>query len=160
MIWPTRLRGLSEANGSWKIICICAAHRAQVAARPADELLACESHRAGRRGRQLQDRPAQRRLAAPGFADQPECFAFAEREADAVDRAHPCDLAVDDHARLDREVLDEVGHLEQQDRPQPWCATRPATVALTSASSQHRSRCVPPVRASSGGSSVHFVEHV
>jgi hypothetical protein len=23
MIWPTRLRGFSDANGSWKIICTC-----------------------------------------------------------------------------------------------------------------------------------------
>ena len=50
------------------------AHRAQVATRPADQFLAGEPHRPGRRGRQLQDRPAQRRLAASGFAYQARVF--------------------------------------------------------------------------------------
>ena len=35
MIWPTRRRGFSEANGSWNTICICAAQRLHLlAARP------------------------------------------------------------------------------------------------------------------------------
>ena len=81
--------------------------------RPADEFLALELDRTRRRRGELQDRPAQRGLAATGFADQAQRLALVDGEADAVDGLHPADLAVDDDSRLDREVLDQVRHFEQ-----------------------------------------------
>ena len=113
-IWPTRLRGFSDANGSWKIICIW--RRSGRSSRRDRPTSSSPRNRTDPDVgvRQLEDRPAQRRLAAAGFADQTECFAFAQGQADAVDRAHPGDLALDHHPRLDREVLDEVGDLQQR----------------------------------------------
>ena len=58
---------------------------------------------------ELQHRAAEGRLAAAGLADEAERLAGGDREADAVDRPHPPDLAIDQHPGLDREVLDEVG---------------------------------------------------
>ena len=43
--------------------------------------------------RRVQDLHDRRRLAAAGFADQPERLALADVEADAVDRAHRADAA-------------------------------------------------------------------
>ena len=94
-----------------------APNRSELAPVPSDEFLAAEPHRARGRRRQLQDGPTQRRLSATGFADQAQCLTLVEGEAHAVHRPHPADLAVDEDARLDREVLDEVGHLEQWRRP-------------------------------------------
>ena len=53
-----------------------------------------------------------RRFAAAGFADQPQRFALADREADAVDGMHGADAAAQD-AAAHRVMLDEVGDLEQ-----------------------------------------------
>ena len=114
MIWPTRLRGFSEAYGSWKTIWICR-RTGRSPARASDQFLAGEPHRARRWRGQLQYRPAQRRFAAAGFADQAQRLARVDVvPADAVDRVDAADLAVDHHSRLDREVLDQVGHLEQR----------------------------------------------
>ena len=77
MIWPTRLRGFSDAYGSWKIICICAAQRAQARAATGRPAPAPRNRTDPEVGvRQLQDRPAQRRLAAAGFADQAQRLAL------------------------------------------------------------------------------------
>ena len=114
MIWPTRLRGFSEAYGSWKIICIW--------------------RRIGRRSRR--DRPTS---SSPTNRTDPEVGVVSCRIArHSVDLPQPdsptspsvspslrvrltpstartrADLAVDHDARLDREVLDEVGHLQQR----------------------------------------------
>src|SRR3954468_20706453 len=88
-------------------------HRTQAAPRSPDELLAAEPDRPRRRGGQLQNRSAQRRLAAAGFAHQAEGLALVDVQADAVDRLDVGNRAVDHDARLDGKVLDEVGHLEQ-----------------------------------------------
>ena len=117
MIWPTRLRGFSDANGSWKIICI--SRRSGRSSRRERPVMSSPPNRTEPSSRlgQLQDRPAQRRLAAARLAHQPERLALAQREADVVHRLHPGDLAVDHDSRLDREVLDEVGRPRGADRP-------------------------------------------
>ena len=112
-ICPTRWRGLRDAYGSWKIICI--SRRSGCIARPrsADDLLPFEAHRAGGGRDQLQDGAAERRFAGARLADEAECLAFLDGEADAVDGAHAANFVVEDDAGLDREVLDEVADLEQ-----------------------------------------------
>ena len=89
-----------------------AAQRTQIATGAAHQFLALEAHRARRRRHQLQDRPAQCRLAATGFAYQAECFALIQGEADSVDGTYLGYFAVDHGAGLDREMLDEVGDLQ------------------------------------------------
>ena len=86
MISPTVMRGLSEASGSWKTICIASRLRPHALRARAGR----DPRRARRRGpgvrQQLQHRAPERRLAAAGFADEPERLAGAEVEAHAVDR--------------------------------------------------------------------------
>ncbi len=56
-----------------------------------DELASAVADRAGDRrrvGKQAEHAAAERRLAAARLADQPECLAGADREADAVDGAN------------------------------------------------------------------------
>ena len=85
------MRGLSEANGSWKTICIerrCGRSSALprwVMSSPLSRMLPP----VGSTSRRMAAR--HRRFAAAGFADQPERFADAEREADAVDGMHGAD---------------------------------------------------------------------
>src|SRR4029079_12654382 len=82
-------------------------------------LLALEPDRPRGRLDQPQDRPAERRLAAAGLADEAEGLTGADLERDAIDGLDGADLAVDEDAALDREVLDEVGDLED------WIAVGP-----------------------------------
>ena len=56
---------------------------------------------------QLDDRPAERRLAAPGLADDAERLAASNGEVDTGDRLHLPDRVLEDPG-LDREVLDEA----------------------------------------------------
>ena len=78
-----------------------------------DDVAAAEDHRAGGRLGQAQDRPAERRLAAAGLADEAEDLARLDLEVDAVDRVDVADLAAEDPAD-DREVLLQPGHREQR----------------------------------------------
>ena len=66
----TRIRGLSDAYGSWKIICILSCCRARRVGRRARERLALPAALAGGKRQEAHREPAQRRLAAPGFADE------------------------------------------------------------------------------------------
>ena len=66
---------------------------------------------AGGRLDQAQDAVGDRRLAAPGLADEPEHLAAAERERDAVDRVH--DVRRRRNARAGAVVLDEIDDLER-----------------------------------------------
>ena len=89
------MRGFSDANGSWKMI--CSDRRAFRSASPSrlDEVLAVEARFAvdvGAAAQQLHERLAGRRLAAPGFADERERPAGLQRERDAVDRLHVPDV--------------------------------------------------------------------
>src|SRR4029453_17191599 len=64
---------------------------------------------------QAQDAARHRRFAAAGLADQAECFADANRKADAIHGLHGAALAPED-AASHRIVLDEVRYLEQSAR--------------------------------------------
>ena len=73
------------------------------------------SDRARGRLEQLQDRSGTRvDLPLPDSPTRPSVSPPADAEADPVDGPHPVDLAVDQQAALDREVLDQVGDLEQR----------------------------------------------
>src|SRR5205814_1939578 len=65
--------------------------------------------RPGCRRRQPDDRPADRRLAAAALPDEPERLAAADREADAVHRAHRPDDALEyqppPNRKMDMQVL-------------------------------------------------------
>src|SRR5579875_1061115 len=99
MIVPTRLRGLSDAYGSWKTI--------------------CSSRRSGRRRR------APRRwigcpwkMISPAVGSSRRTIVrpsvdFPHREAHVVDGVHPRHLALQ-HALANREVLLDVPDLEQR----------------------------------------------
>ena len=79
-ILPTLWRGLSDAYGSWKTICI---RRAAAAARSAQrrDVLAVEDDPARGRLVEAEDRAPDRRLAAARLADQPERLAAATRSS-------------------------------------------------------------------------------
>jgi hypothetical protein len=62
---------------------------------------------------QAHEAAAERRLAAAGLADETERLTRVDLEADAVDGLHARDLAADDPAALDREVLRDLARLEQ-----------------------------------------------
>ena len=108
MMKPTRLRGFSEAYGSWKIIIISrrtgriSARESLVMSRPSKTIAAAC------RLEQLHDAAGERRLAAARLADDAERLARLESEADAVDRLHRGDLLLEDDPARDREVLLDV----------------------------------------------------
>ena len=83
------------------------------------DVLAVDPDAAAGRLDQAQDAARHRRFAAAGFADQPERFPDAEREADAIDRMHGADLAAQD-AAAHRIVFDEVRYLQQRARVRSW----------------------------------------
>ena len=91
-ISPAVMRGFSEENGSWKIICI-ARRYGRSAALPRWVSRAVEPDRAGGRLDQPQHGACDRRFAAAELADQAERLALADREADAVDRVDCADGA-------------------------------------------------------------------
>ena len=63
---------------------------------------------------QAHDQARRRALAAAGLAHDPQRLAAAHLEADAVDRLDGADLALKHDPARDREVLDEVAHLQQR----------------------------------------------
>src|SRR5699024_4549518 len=62
---------------------------------------------------QLRQNPSGRRLAATRLPHEPQRLSGVQLETDAVDGLYMTDRASDQPARLDREVLDEVLHLEK-----------------------------------------------
>ena len=114
MICDTRLRGFSEANGSWKTI--------------------CSSPRIGRSSRcdaAVMSRPSKRIVPPVGFSSRmsvrdsvvfpqpdsptsPSVSPLAQRERHVVDGVDVADRAVDEQALLDREPLADVLDLEQR----------------------------------------------
>src|SRR5262249_23131225 len=89
-----------------------AAHRTQLGIREAAEVTALEDHLPARRPLELQDAAAGGGLAAAGLAHEAERLASPQREADPVHRPHGTGAAPEQPA-ADREVLDEIAHLEQ-----------------------------------------------
>ena len=112
-ICPTRLRGLSDAYGSWKIICISR-----------------RNGRSSRRDSDVMSAPSKRIVPLVGSCSrtssrpsvdlpQPDSPTIAERlaaphlERDAVDRVDDLATLARNGGRPHREVLDEVDRLEE-----------------------------------------------
>ena len=91
-----------------------APHLAHLLAAERRQLAPVEADRAAGRLEQPQDAVAGRGLARAGLADEAERLALPDLEADPVDGADVVDGAVDEEARLDREVLLKVGDLEER----------------------------------------------
>ena len=72
------------------------------------DVLAVEDDLAGRRLEQLDDRAAQRRLAAAGLPDDPERLAAAAPSRSTPSTALTCPTVCLKQSRLDREVFDET----------------------------------------------------
>ena len=112
MIAPTRLRGFSDAYGSWNTIC---------SSRRTGRSLRRDSREMSRPSNVIEpsvrsySRAMHRAsvdLPQPGLADQAERLPGAQLEADVVDRVHPRHLALQDPLP-DREVLLDVVRPEQ-----------------------------------------------
>ena len=110
-----------------------APQRAHVVGIDVGQLVAVEHDPPVGRRRELDDRPAERRLAAAGLADEAERLARHDLEVDAVDRVDRADLAAQ-HAAVDREVLLEALDGEQRLARRsggPASAASAATIAAT-----------------------------
>ena len=109
-IGPTRMRGSSDAYGSWNISCRSRRASLQRATCGASSMSSpVEADRARRRPMQRHDQPADRRLPAARLADEPERLAAADAERDVRDRLHRPDLPLEDGARGHRELLARGG---------------------------------------------------
>ena len=86
MIWLIVFLGSSEEYGSWKMICISLRMCRISAFRELGNILSFKEHLAGGRLNETKNGPARRGLAAAGLADQPQCLAALQVEADVVDR--------------------------------------------------------------------------
>ena len=112
------MRGLSEPNGSWKIIWISLRNGpsslADIGARSTtvSSRVRYSTCAAGRVDR-AQDAARGGGLAAAAFADQAERLALLHGEAHVVDRAHVAGDAPE-HALGDREELPQAAHVEQR----------------------------------------------
>jgi hypothetical protein len=115
MIAPTVMRGFSDANGSWKMICMSRRRRACRALSSAVTSLPSNQTSPDGRLDEAQDATAGRGLAAARFPDEPQRFSRREVEAHPVDRVDPLDLALE-QPPLDGKLLDEVADLEQLGR--------------------------------------------
>ena len=121
---PTRMRGFSDEYGILEHDLKVPARAAELAGRERAHVQVLEPDLAGRRLDQPQQAASGRRLAAAGFADEPERLARRDREAHVVDRAHRRRLAEPAAAR--RELLDEVLDVDER-RHEDLAA--PATIA-------------------------------
>ena len=88
--------------------------RQHLLGRQVADLVALELHRARGGVEQPRDEAPGRRLAAARLADQAQRRPRRHLEGDPVDRLHLRDGAPDQARRLHREVLAQVGHLEQR----------------------------------------------
>jgi hypothetical protein len=82
--------------------------RAQVALRELRDVLAAERDPAVRQGQQADEAAPEGGLSAARLADEPEGLSRPDLQRDVVDRMHARDLALDQDAALDREVLHHV----------------------------------------------------
>ena len=114
MLSPIGVRGSRLEYGSWKMICIRRRYGLRSAPLSAVRSTPSKRDRPGRRLDEAQQQPPDRGLAAARLADQAQGLAATDLEADAVDRLDLADGALED-AAADREVLDEVAHLDERD---------------------------------------------
>src|SRR5258708_37688175 len=104
MMVPTRLRGFSDAYGSWKTICTSPRIGRSAPGEPRD-VLAVEDDRSAGQLLPPDDATAEGGFAAAGLADQAERLPGPDLDADVVDGVHPAHLALEHDPALDREVL-------------------------------------------------------
>ena len=113
MLAPIGVRGSSDANGSWKMICIRRRNGLSCCSRQRRDVGAVEQDPAAGRLDQPQERATDGRLAAARLADEAERLAATDGEADVVDRLHVADLAAQDAAHQ-REELAQVLDLDER----------------------------------------------
>ena len=89
------------------------AQRAQLALAEGRDVVAVEDDSPAVGAYRRSKRAADRRLAAPGLADEAERLAAADREGDVVDRPHVADVPIEQDARLDREPDAKVVDLDE-----------------------------------------------
>ena len=97
---------------------------AQGLALEAGDVLALEQHRALGGSLEVEDRPAEGRLAAAGLAHEAVGLAAVDLQVDAVDGVDVADGLVEDDAALDREVHLQAAYVDQD----VGLARRPAAV--------------------------------
>ncbi len=106
---------------------------------------------------EARDAARERRLSAAGLADDAERLTAPDLEADVVDRMHLGLAAAEQPVGLDREVLHDVLHLDEDVRARPGHGPLPAcgsTRRAWSAGSQHAEAWPLPPTGTSGGCSV------
>ena len=175
MIWPIRLRGLSDANGSWKTICISLRSGSSCLPAGVRDVLAAEADAALGGLEQPHERARQRRLAAARLADEPERLALGEVERHVVDGVHAARPRGRSGSRRGSGSA-ASGARPRAAAPSVLCSARrsyrhallggrpisPGAPRAARASarrvSQQRSRCAgaSATRASSGGTFVHL----
>ena len=128
IVGPTRMRGSSDAYGSWNISWRLRRERRRLAAAEPRDVLPVEADLARRRPVQGGDEPADRGLAAARLADEPERLAAVDVEGDARDGLDRPDLALEDRARGDGEVL--VGRRRAEQHVPPVHRLDPRRLAL------------------------------
>ena len=157
MSWPTRLRGLSEAYGSWKTICICRRSGRSARRLSGRDVAPLEDDLAAGQLVQAHDAAPERRLAAARLAHEPERLARPHLEGDRVDGLHLRHVAADHAAALDREVLRDLARLEQRlvahDASSGWIVVS-RRARFSDTGRKQRSRCPGAARSSSAGRSV------
>ena len=89
-ISPAVMRGLSEANGSWKMICIARRIRAQLGLAETGDVRAVRAGCCRWSARPGAGCCAPRLICRSRTRRQGPAFRRAERETDAVDRMHEC----------------------------------------------------------------------
>ena len=113
MLSPIGWRGSSDANGSWKMICI--RRRYGRSFEPVRPVMSAPSKRivplVGSMSRRI-SRPTVV-LPQPDSPTRPERLALADLERDMVDGLDPRPRPLH-HAHLHREVLDEVDDLDER----------------------------------------------
>ena len=107
------------------------AQRPQLPLAKVGDVAAVEDNPPSRRLVEADDRPADGGLAAAGLADEAQSLAAADRHRDAVDRPDVADVAVEDEAALDREVLLDVLQLDERAGSVRTCLRRAHAVAAT-----------------------------
>ena len=105
MMEPTVFRGLSEAYGSWKTICMSRRSVPELPPFRLRDVVAVEPDLPLGRVVEPHHDAGERRLPAAGLADEPDRLARVDLEIDAVDRVHVADVLLEQDPLGDREVL-------------------------------------------------------
>ena len=148
----TRIRGLSDAYGSWKIICSfsCCFRASDDASMPSG---APRQYAAVRQGQQSGREPAERRLAASRLADETDDLAGKHGDIDVVDGTD--DFLADVGAEP---VADLRGEVERLDESFRRAAQLDQRIAASLIARPPLSRLRPlPADGGSESSAAHYV---